>query len=112
MTNPPPFALRITAILCGAVGLHLLIDALGHSIPLLAAHQGPWLPVLTRPVTALLVCAAAILVWLRRRIGALLLVLALALPLATGLFLGRPARAPGMLLMIALAVAANVRQLR
>jgi hypothetical protein len=111
--QPPPFGLRIAAILLAAVGFYGLLGALGVSIPLLTSHRGPWLPLVLDPVGDLLICVAAVLIWLRRRVGVLVLVGGWLLPTAANLYAGRPVQRPGVLMMLALLmVAANVRRLR
>ena len=111
--QPPPFGLRIAAILCAGAGFYGLLGALGVSVPLLASHRGPWLPLVLAPIGQLLICGGAILVWLRHRLGVLLLVIGWALPAAANQYFGGPLHLPGMLVLVGfLLIVVNVKHLR
>jgi len=109
----PPFTLRVAAILCCAVGFWSLLPAVIHGAQALGSHTVPWPAVVAPGVSALLIGFAGVLLWLRRKLGVVLLAVGGVLPAVTNAALGRPVHGPGVLLMVAaVLVVMNVRQLR
>ena len=111
--RPPPFTLRVAAILCCAVGFWSLMPAVIHGAQALGSDAAPWPEVVAPVVSALLIGFAGVLLWLRRKLGVVLLAVGGALPAVTNAAFGRPVHGPGVLLVVAaVLVAMNVRQLR
>lgn len=110
---PPPFTLRIAAILCCAIGFYSLLPSVILGVQSFRAHDAPWPSLLAAPVSALLVGGAGVLLWLRRRLGVVLLAIGAMLPAVVNASLGLPAEGPSVLLVIAaVLILLNLRQLR
>ena len=106
-----PLGLRVAAGLCLAVGLPSLLFALalGWSAGDATAFG---LFVLGSNLLALMMCAAAVQSWRRRKSSLLLVMLAWALPTATSLMVGASPRGPSVLMLLALiTLAANWQEL-
>jgi hypothetical protein len=99
---PVPLPLRVAAGLCAAVGGLSLFGALAVSIPLVRSTPQTWIPLGVNTTAALLMCAAAVLVWKRRKLGVTAVVLAWLLPTVVNLFAGQSVRAPSLLMVLAL----------
>lgn len=113
--RPPPFGLRLGAILCAASGVWALLDRIGRGRTWLATHPGGagWSLLALDIMGALLLIMGGVLVWLRKRAGVLALFVGWALPLAAQLAVGGGLRIPVWpLAMGLLLVALNVRRLR
>ena len=113
--RPPPIGLRFAAILCVAIGFYAGLERAGTSAAWLAGHQGAraWTLLLTELLGDLLLLAAGVLIWLRRRAGVGLIFASLVLPAMVRFFLEIPMRGPGWPLVLALVlIAANIRRLR
>jgi hypothetical protein len=111
--RPPPFALRVAAILCCAVGFWSLMPAVVHGAQAIGDHALPWPAVAAPVLSALLVGFAGVLLWLRRRLGVVMLAVGGVLPAVTNAALGLPVRPPSVLMVVAaVLVLLNVRQLR
>jgi hypothetical protein len=111
--QPPPFGLRLAAILCAGVGFYGFLITTTMSARLLELHRGPWVPVVADPLGALLILIAGILLWLRRAAGVALLLAGAALPPLVHQLVGGPVRMPSILLLVAaVLLMANVKHLR
>ena len=111
--RPPPFGLRLAAILCAALGFYKLLSTLAPTAQLLERHIGSPVALLADPIGALLVLTAGILLWLRQPVGIGLLVVGVVLAPATHRLLGGPVRPPSLLLLApAVLLAANLKHLR
>lgn len=111
--RPPPFTLRVAAILCCAVGFWSFMPSVIHGAHALASRDASWPAVISPVVSALLIGFAGVLLWLRRRLGVVLLAVGGVLPAVTNAALGQPVRPPSVLLVVAaVLVIMNVRQLR
>lgn len=109
---PPPFTLRIAALLCCAIGFYSLLPSVILGVQSFRAHDAPWQSVLAAPVSALLIGAAGVLLWLRRRLGVVLLAIGGVLPAVVNVSLGFPVHGPSVLLVIAaVLILFNLRQL-
>ena len=110
--RPPPFSLRIAAILCCAIGFYSLLPSVILGIEAFRAHDTPWPVLLAAPVSALLIGGAGVLLWLRRRLGVVLLAVGAVLPALVNASLGLPVHGPSVLLVIAaVLILVNLRQL-
>lgn len=104
--------LRVAAVLCLVVGMVTLIGGVAQAVPLAGGADGSWWPMAVGLVTPALIFAAAGLIWRRRRLGVLLLVVAWAIPTTVALLVGASPRGPAPLLVIVLVtIAANWRLL-
>lgn len=113
--RPPPFGLRVGAILCAASGVWALLDRVGRGQAWLASHPGGvgWSLLALDVVGALLLIAGGALVWLRRRVGVLALFVGWVLPQGAPLAAGGGMRVPAWPLVVGLLlVALHVRRLR
>ena len=107
-----PLGLRVAAGLCAVVGLASIFGALALSWPAHDATALGWFVLSSNLVAALLMCAAAVQAWRRRKASLLLVVLAWAVPTATSLGVGVSPRGPSLLMLLALiTLAANWREL-
>jgi len=110
--TPPPFTLRIAAILCCAVGFYSLLPSIVLGVQAFGRHEAPWLPLLAAPVSALMIGVAGVLLWLRRRLGVVVLVIGAVLPAIVNATSGLTVHRPSVLLVVAaVLVLMNLRQL-
>jgi len=108
----PPLGLRVAAGLCAVVGLLSIVGAIALSEPLSDATTLGWFVLISNLLAALLMCAAAVQTWRRRKTGTLFVVLAWALPTTTSLLVGVSPRGPSLLMLLALiTLASNWREL-
>jgi hypothetical protein len=111
--RPPPFTLRVAAVLCCAVGFWSLMPAVIHGAQALSDRQMPWPAPAAPVVSALLIGFAGVLLWLRRKLGVVLLAAGSVLPAITNAAVGQPVHGPNVLLVVAaVLVLVNLRQLR
>ena len=111
-TEPVPLFVRIAAGLCLVVGLLSLVGALVVSIPLVRSAPRTWIPLAVNTTAALLMSAAAVLAWTRRRFAVGAVVLAWLLPTLNNLLAGASIQAPSLLMVLALiTLAANWQHL-
>jgi hypothetical protein len=111
--RPPPFTLRVAAILCCAIGFWSLMPAVIHGAQAISGREVTWPVVVATVVSALLIGFAGVLLWLRRRLGVVLLAVGGVLPAVTNAALGLSVRPPSVLLVVAaMLVVVNVGQLR
>ena len=107
-----PLFVRVAAGLCLVVGLLSLVGALVVSIPLVRTSPRTWIPLAVNVTAALLMCAAAVLAWTRRKLAVVAVVLAWLLPTLNNLLAGASIQAPSLLMVLALiTLAANWQQL-
>jgi len=110
--RPPPFTLRLAAILCCAFGFWSLMPAVILGAQALRDREVTWPVVLAAAVSALLIGFAGVLLWLRRKLGVVLLAVGGMLPAVTNAAVGRPVHGPNALLVVAaVLVLVNLRQL-
>jgi hypothetical protein len=108
-----PLFVRVATGLCSVVGLLSLLGALVVSIPLVWSAPRTWIPLAVNTTAALLMCAAAVLAWTRRKFTIVAVVLAWLLPTVNNLLAGASIQAPSLLMVLALiTLAANWQRLR
>ena len=110
---PPPFSLRLAAIICAGLGFYTFLATVPTAARLIELHRAPWLPLVGDPAGAVLIFLAGVLLWLRLRAGVFVLVAGGVLPPLMHRFWGGPIRPPNLLLLaVALLLAANLKRLR
>ncbi len=113
-TPSPPIGLRLAAIACVATGFYSGLGRIAVAPTWLAGHNDvPAWPLLLADLTgACLLLVAGVLIWLRRRVGVVVILASVALSAIVRLTVGLPIRSPGWPLLAALAlIAANIRRL-
>ena len=111
-SSAPSFPLRVAATLSMIVGVLSVGGALAVSLPALNGSATSGLALIVNMSAALLMCAAAVLIWKRRRFGVFAIGVAWALPNVLSLILGQSLRPPSLLMLLAiLTVASNWREL-
>jgi hypothetical protein len=111
--QPPPFGLRLAALICAGIGFYGFLATVALTARLFEQHRGPWAPVFVEPISALMILLAGLLLWLRRRAGVPVLLVGAVLPPLVHRFMGGPVRAPSVLLVAAaFLLAANLKHLR
>jgi hypothetical protein len=99
-------------MLCCAVGFYSLLPSVVLGVQSFGRHDAPWPALIATPVSALMIGFAGVLLWLRRRLGVVLLAIGAVLPAIANATLGLPVRGPGVLLVIAaVLILLNLRQL-
>ena len=99
-----PAGVRVASIISWVVGIVTTLAALATGIPALT-DQGSAAPLAFMLCSGVLACAAGYLIWKQKRLGVLLLVLALAVPVAVNLLNHQPAQG-NIFVTVALALAA------
>jgi hypothetical protein len=104
----PPLPIRVAATLCLVVGTVSGVALIGIESAMASQPNPPLLPLVIDPLVVLAIWAAAVLIWLRRKLGGYLLFGAAIVPNLLNLAYGQPLRAPGLLMVLAIVtVAAN-----
>src|SRR3954469_13483234 len=99
-STPLPTGVRVASTLCWLVGILSILMALAVGIPAMSNADGGVVPMVVNLIAAVTVCVAGYLVRQRRKVGALLVVAAWALPTAVSLIDGGGAK-PGNFLLFA-----------
>ncbi len=107
-----PVGIRVASTICWVVGALTIVVALIAGLPALGA-EGMMLAVAATIAAGVAVCAAAVFIRRRRRVGVLILVAAWAMPMVVALMGRSEARGGNFLLFAALLFAgANWKHLR
>ena len=107
-----PPGIRIASTLCWVVGVLTLLTGVAVGIPL-AVSGGPAWPLIINVLAGALIIVGAVFVRKQRRLGALFVAIAWALPTAATMLAGQTPRGGPLLLIIALLlVLANWRHFK
>jgi hypothetical protein len=110
--TPVPAGIRIASTLCWIVGVFTILGAFAIGIPAVTGFNTSLVPLVLNVIAGIAVCAAAYLVWKRRRLGVLVMLFAWALPTAFAVLNHQPARGNLLLFGAMLLLAANWKNLR
>ena len=107
-----PIGVRIAGTLSVIVGVLSLVVALAVGLPLATGEDPQFLPLVVGLIAGAGLATGGVLLWRRRRVGVLVVVVSWSVPIVGALLVGEPAR--GNLLMTAalLLAAANWKQLK
>jgi hypothetical protein len=110
---PLPTGVRVASTLCWLVGILSILMTIAVGIPAMSGPDGAVVPMVVNLTAGAAVCAAGYLVRQRRKVGALLVVAAWALPTVVSLVGGGGAK-PGNFLLFAamIGLALNWKHLR
>ena len=110
--TPLPAGIRIASTLCWIVGILTILGAFAIGIPRVTGFNTSVVPLAINVIAGIGVCAAAYLVWQRRRLGVLVMLLAWAVPTVVSLIGHEPARGNFLLFGALLLLGANWKNLR
>jgi len=110
--TPVPAGIRIASTLCWIVGIATILGAFVFGLRGVTGFNASLLPVAVGVIDGIGVCAAAYLVWRRRRLGVLVMLFAWALPVAVAVLNHQPAQGNFFLFGALLLLGANWRNLR
>jgi len=110
--EPTPIGVRIAGTLAVIVGVLSLLVALAVGLPLASGDDPQFLPLVVGVIAGAGLSTGGILLWRRRRVGVLVVVLSWAVPIVSALIVGEPARGNILMTAALLLAAANWKQLR
>jgi hypothetical protein len=111
-TTPVPAGIRIASTLCWIVGIATILGSFVFGLPGVTGFNSSLVPPAVSLIDGVGVCAAAYLVWRRRRLGVLVMLFAWALPVAVAVLNHQPAQGNLFLFGSLLLLGANWRNLR
>ncbi len=79
-----------------------MFGALAVSLPVAGNGALAWIRLGVNMTAALVMCFAAVLAWMRRKLAVAAVILAWALPTTVTVLTGQPIRAPSLLMILAL----------
>lgn len=107
-----PLGVRIAGTLAAIVGVVTTLISVAIGLPAASGVDATALPLLIGVSAGIGCCVAAVMLWRRRRVGVLMLVLSVAIPTAAALAAGLPATGNILITAALLLAAANWKHLR
>lgn len=107
-----PIGVRIAATLSAIVGVVTALTSIAVGVPAATGSNPVILPLIIGVSAGIGCCIAAVMLWRRRRVGVLVLVLSFAVPMVAALAVGLPVSGNILITAALLLAAANWKHLR